>query len=160
VRAAVVVRLGHGAFQRQHVGVEGRQLGCIHAADQAHQVVDAFLPGQVGGLHGLAVDGREHDGYAGSAQNTHFLRDTALAGPAPAFYFAPVQIKKRNADWSPEVVNQKFNAEQRAFIDRISDARQPWMQVQEHQGFAPAQALVQDLHAGCIDPQLGHVVVL
>lgn len=101
-----------------------------------------------------------YDCYAGSAQNTNFLRDTALPGPAPVFYFAPVQIRKRNADWGPEVVNQKFNAAQRAFIDRISDARQPWMQVQEHQGFAAAQALVEDLHAGRIDPQQGHVVIL
>ena len=29
----------------------------------------------------------------------HFLRDTGLPGPAPKFFFAPVQIKKRNADW-------------------------------------------------------------
>lgn len=111
-------------------------------------------------VHHHLGDALVYDCYAGSAQNTHFLRDTALPGPAPAFYFAPVQIKKRNADWGPEVVNQKFNAAQRAFIDRISDARQPWMQVQEHQGFAAAQALVQDLHAGRIDPQQGHVVIL
>ena len=34
---------------------------------------------------------------AGSAQNTNFLRDTGLPGPEPKFYFAPVQIRKRNA---------------------------------------------------------------
>ena len=101
-----------------------------------------------------------YDCYAGSAQNTQFLRDAALPGPAPAFYFAPVQIKKRNADWGPEVVNQKFNAAQRAFIERISDPRQPWMRVQEHRGVAAAQTLVDDLHAGRIDPQAGHVVLL
>lgn len=101
-----------------------------------------------------------YDCYAGSAQNTQFLRDAALPGPAPAFYFAPVQIKKRNADWGPEVVNQKFNAAQRAFIERISDPHQPWMRLQEHRGFAAAQTLVDDLHAGRIDPQAGHVVLL
>lgn len=111
-------------------------------------------------VHRHLGDALVYDCYAGSAQNTHFLRDTALPGPAPVFYFAPVQIKKRNADWGPEVVNQKFNAAQRAFIERISDAGQPWMQVQEHQGFAAAQTLVQDLHAGRIDPQQGHVVIL
>jgi hypothetical protein len=111
-------------------------------------------------VHHHLGDALVYDCYAGSAQNTQFLRDTALPGPAPAFYFAPVQIKKRNADWGPEVVNQKFNAAQRAFIERISDARQPWMQVQEHPGFGAAQALVEDLHAGRIDPQRGHVVVL
>lgn len=101
-----------------------------------------------------------YDCYAGSAQNTQFLRDTALPGPAPQAYFAPVQIRKRNADWGPEVVNQKFNAAQGAFIARVQDARPPWMQVQPHAGFAAAQALIGELCAGRVDPQCGHVVLL
>lgn len=101
-----------------------------------------------------------YDCYAGSAQNTHYLTESNLPGPVPAPYFAPIQIRKRNADWGPEVVNQKFNAAQRAFIDRISDASKPWVQLAEHQGFGAAQALVKDLCAGRIDPKLGHIVVL
>ncbi|WP_010466654.1 DUF2855 family protein [Acidovorax radicis] len=111
-------------------------------------------------VHHHLGDALVYDCYAGSAQNTRFLRSTALPGPAPVFYFAPVQIKKRNADWGPEVVNQKFNAAQRAFIDRVSHASPPWMRVREHQGLAAAQALIADIHAGRIDPQEGHVVVL
>jgi len=57
-------------------------------------------------------------------------------------------------------VNQKFNAAQGAFIARVRDARQPWMQVQPHAGFAGAQALIGDLSAGRVDPRLGHVVLL
>lgn len=101
-----------------------------------------------------------YDCYAGSAQNPNFLRDTGLPGPQPQFYFAPVQIRKRNADWGPAVVNQKFNDAQCAFIQRVSDAHQPWMQVQQHEGLAGAQTLIEDLCAGRVDPQLGHVVVL
>jgi Protein of unknown function (DUF2855) len=101
-----------------------------------------------------------YDCYAGSAQNTDFLRHQALPGPQPKFYFAPVQIKKRNADWGHAVVNQKFNEAQLAFIRRLRDPQAPWMQLQEHQGFAQAQSLVDDLHAGRVDPQVGHVVVL
>lgn len=101
-----------------------------------------------------------YDCYAGSAQNTGFLRDQGLPGPQPQFYFAPIQIRKRNADWGHAVVNQKFNAAQLAFIRRVSDARAPWMRVQEHHGFAAAQTLVEELHAGRVNPQVGHVVVL
>ncbi len=101
-----------------------------------------------------------YDCYAGSAQNPNFLRDTGLPGPQPQFYFAPVQIRKRNADWGPAVVNQKFNAAQRAFIDRVGNVQAPWMQVQAHTGLVAAQALVADLCAGRMDPQWGHVVVL
>ena len=34
------------------------------------------------------------------------------------------------------------------------------MQVREHRGFAAAQALIDELHGGRIDPQQGHVVIL
>lgn len=101
-----------------------------------------------------------YDCFAGSAQNTQFLRDTGLPGPEPKFYFAPVQIRKRNADWGPEVVNQRFNAAQLAFIRRVADGAQPWMSVREHQGLSAAQPLVQDLCAGRLQPQTGHVLVM
>ena len=101
-----------------------------------------------------------YDCFAGSAQNTNFLRDTGLPGPEPKFYFAPVQIRKRNADWGHAEVNRKFNEAQLAFIRRVGDTRRPWMAVQEHAGFEAAQRLVADLHAGRIDPSAGHVVVL
>jgi len=104
--------------------------------------------------------GLVYDCFAGSAQNTSFLRDTGLPGPQPKFYFAPVQIRKRNADWGHAEVNRRFNEAQLAFIRRVGDARQPWMAVKEHAGFEAAQALVADLHAGRIDPSAGHVVVL
>jgi Protein of unknown function (DUF2855) len=101
-----------------------------------------------------------YDCYAGSAQNTEYLRNQALPGPEPKFYFAPIQIRKRNADWGHAVVNQKFNEAQLAFIRRVSDPQKPWMRLQTHHGFARAQTLVEDLHAGRVDPLVGHVVVL
>jgi hypothetical protein len=102
-----------------------------------------------------------YDCYAGSAQNTDFLRaDASLPGPAPQFYFAPIQIKKRNADWGHAVVNQRFNDAQLAFIRRVSDADAPWMQLAQHPGFEAAQQLIADLHAGRINPLLGHLVTL
>lgn len=111
-------------------------------------------------VHHHFGDALVYDCFAGSAQNTGFLRETNLPGPKPQFYFAPVQIRKRNADWGHAVVNQKFNAAQLAFIDRISDPARPWMQVQEHRGLEAAQQLIGELHAGRIDPRDGHVVVM
>lgn len=99
-----------------------------------------------------------HDCFAGSAQNTNFLRDTGLPGPAPQFFFAPVQIKKRNADWGPAAVNQRFGDAQQRFIRHVSDAG--WLRVTEHQGFDAAARVIAELCAGRADPQLGHVVAL
>ncbi|MCW5649054.1 MAG: DUF2855 family protein [Ramlibacter sp.] len=101
-----------------------------------------------------------YDCYAGSAQNTQFLRETALPGPQPQFYFAPVQIRKRNADWGHDEVNRRFNEAQLAFIRRVGEGPRPWLALQMHGGFEAAQSLIADLHAGRIDPQLGHVVEL
>lgn len=101
-----------------------------------------------------------YDCFAGSAQNTEFLRKLDLPGPEPKFYFAPVQIRKRNADWGHEVVNQRFNDAQLQFIRRISDPDRRWMHVAEAHGFSAAGQLIDDLHAGRSDPLNGHVVIL
>ena len=70
----------------------------------------------------------------------------------------PRQIRKRNADWGPAVVNQKFGDAQRAFIRHVGDAG--WLQVTEHRGFEAAERLIAELCAGRADPRLGHVVSL
>ncbi|MET0964292.1 MAG: DUF2855 family protein [Noviherbaspirillum sp.] len=111
-------------------------------------------------VHRHFGDALSYDCFAGSAQNTAFLRDTGLPGPKPAFYFAPVQIRKRNSDWGHEEVNRRFNEAQLRFIGCISDKDRPWMRIVEHRGLEAAKALVTDMHSGRIDPQAGHVVVL
>ncbi len=101
-----------------------------------------------------------YDCFAGSAQNTDFLRVLDLPGPEPKAYFAPTQIKKRNADWGHETVNRLFNEAQLRFIRRISDPERQWMHVAETRGFKAAQQLIEDLHAGRSEPRNGHVVIL
>jgi hypothetical protein len=103
-----------------------------------------------------------HDCYAGSAQShDHLGKDTqVLPGPKPQPYFAPYQIKKRNADWGAAEVTRRFNEAQLAFTRRVSDAQKPWMLVKEHTGFGDAQDLIDAVVAGRVDPRQGHVVVL
>jgi Protein of unknown function (DUF2855) len=100
--------------------------------------------------------------YAGSAQShDHIGKDSQLLpGPAPKPYFAPYQIKKRNADWGAAEVTRRFNEAQLAFLERVSRPSEPWLVVKEHRGFAAAQQLVREMVAGRIDPREGHVVVL
>jgi hypothetical protein len=111
-------------------------------------------------VHHHFGDALVYDCFVGSAQNTRFLRETGLPGPAPKFFFAPVQIKKRNADWGHALFNRKFNAATLGFVERIADSARPWMEVVEGNGYAAAQALIERLHAGRTDPREGHVVVL
>jgi len=116
---------------------------------------DEALRGRVHRHFGAAL---VHDCFAGSAQNTGFLRDTGLPGPAPQFFFAPVQIKKRNADWGPAVVSQRFGVAQERFLRHVGDVG--WLRVTEHRGFDAARRLIVELCAGRADPQLGHLVRL
>ncbi len=151
------------------------QLGCYQQAITYDELtkIDTCLPTlylDFSGDEALRAKVHQHFGntlvydcFAGSAQNTQFLRDTALPGPEPKFYFAPVQIRKRNADWGPAVVTARYNAAELDFIHRVSapdTSGAPWMRIKEHRGFAAAQILIDDLHAGRIDPALGHVVIL
>jgi hypothetical protein len=99
-----------------------------------------------------------YDCFAGSAQNTRFLGESDLPGPKPEFYFAPVQIKKRNADWGTAVVNQRFGSSQRDFIRHVDV--EDWLQVDERFGFDDAEKLIAELCAGRSDPHRGYVVVL
>ena len=120
---------------------------------------DTRLRGRIHQHFGAAL---VHDCYAGSAQShDHLGKDEqVLPGPKPQPYFAPYQIKKRNADWGAAEVTRRFNEAQTAFIRRVSDAAKPWMQVKEHSGFGDAQDLIDALVQGRIDPKAGHVVVL
>jgi hypothetical protein len=101
-----------------------------------------------------------YDCYAGSAQNTDFLKAEDLPGPAPVFYFAPVQIRKRNADWGPAIVNEKFNAAQRRFIDHVREPSRGWLTVVEEAGMSAAQQRIAELHAGRSHPREGYVIRL
>jgi hypothetical protein len=103
-----------------------------------------------------------HDCYAGSAQSHEHINsdDMNLPGPQPQPYFAPYQIKKRNADWGAAEVTRKFNEAQLAFIRRVSDAQNPWMQINQHVGLEAAQKLAEALIAGNIDPKDGNAILL
>jgi hypothetical protein len=87
-------------------------------------------------------------------------REAELSGPAPKFFFAPEQIRKRTRDWGPVGYNERFNAAQNGFIAKLSDPANDWMKVIEHKGIDSAQDLISKLVAGQMDPRAGHVVHL
>lgn len=164
------VRLIALTSRRNKAFVEG--LGCYHDTVTYEEVKSISneqptLYLDFSGDENLRADVHHHFGaalaydcFAGSAQNTTFLRDTGLPGPKPEFYFAPVQIRKRNSDWGHDVVNQRFNDAQLSFIRRVSNADHPWMLLSESHGYAEAQKLIEDMHGGRTNPLNGHIVVL
>ena len=130
-------------------------------ADEATLYVD-FSGAEAlrGAIHHRLGRSLVYDCYVGSAQNTQFLREQELPGPAPKFFFAPVQIKKRNADWGPQEVNRRFRDAQLTFLARVRDPANPWISIVEARGLDAARRVIADLCAGHANPELGHVVRL
>jgi hypothetical protein len=98
--------------------------------------------------------------FAGSAQSTHEARLTAIEGPQPVFFFAPIQIRKRNADWGPEGVSQHIGEGLLQFFQKVTATEKPLLKVVENRGFEAAQAVIARLFHGQVAPIEGHVIRL
>ena len=98
--------------------------------------------------------------FAGSAQSTDEARLTAIEGPQPVFFFAPIQIRKRNAEWGPEGVTQHIGEGLLQFFRRVTGGEPPLLEVVESHGYEAAQALISRLFHGEVAPVEGHVIRL
>ena len=101
-----------------------------------------------------------YDCFAGTAANTGERMSVEVPGPKPSFFFAPNQIKKRNADWTPQGFNERYGAAEKSFYDRVSDKANPWMVLSRHQGMEAVQKLVTELVETGGNPREGMVVRL
>ena len=81
-----------------------------------------------------------------------------LPGPRATLFFAPAQIKKRQADWGAEALGQRLVASWHAFRARVGDPGRPWLRVQRHDGPQAALAAYREVLSGRGDPHLGHIV--
>lgn len=93
---------------------------------------------------------------AGSAQSTDPAQLTAITGPQPQLFFAPIQLRKRNADWGPVKVSEHIGEGLVRFYDQIT----PLLDVKVSQGFPAAQALIANLYHGKVSAKEGHIVEL
>ncbi|MEM8792283.1 MAG: DUF2855 family protein [Pseudomonadota bacterium] len=85
-----------------------------------------------------------------------FEQGADLPGPAPEFFFAPAQIKKRRSEWGPGVVEGKVMEAWR----KHARASQTWLKIVRHDGLAAGERIYQSLAAGQANPNEGHVVHL
>ncbi|MGY4531316.1 hypothetical protein ACVW0Y_000419 [Pseudomonas sp. TE3786] len=93
---------------------------------------------------------------AGSAQNTDPAQLTAITGPQPQLFFAPIQLRKRNADWGPVKVSEHIGEGLVRFYDQVM----PLLEVKVSQGFPAAQELIGKLYHGKVLAKEGHIVEL
>ena len=99
--------------------------------------------------------------YSCSVGGTHWEdlgSGKGLPGPKPTLFFAPAQIKKRNADWGAAGLQQRLTAAWTAFMRPVTAAEDPWLRVVRGRGELAIEAAYDALLAGRTDPAEGHVL--
>ena len=101
--------------------------------------------------------------YSSSVGGTHWDElgsGKGLPGPRPVLFFAPAQLKKRNADWGATGLLERIAMAWSAFMIPVTAARQPWMTVVRGRGPAALEATYAALLAGTIAPGDGHYIAI
>jgi hypothetical protein len=100
--------------------------------------------------YSCAVGGTHWDdlGRAGAGER--------LPGARPTLFFAPAQVKKRQADWGGPGLAQRIADAWRAFLQRVTDPVHPWLNVVHGRGPQAIAATYAALVDGRIDPRDGH----
>ena len=83
-----------------------------------------------------------------------------LPGPKPTLFFAPAQIKKRNAEWGAAGLQARIAEAWQAFMRPVMDAQNGWMRVVAGRGPADVERVYLDMLAGRLRPDEGHVLSL
>ena len=107
---------------------------------------------QLTGLAYSCAVGASHVQDLGGAGN--------LPGPRPTMFFAPAQVKKRNADWGAQGLNDRLVQAWQQFSTAVQAPPQPWLVVQHHQGSAATQAVYLQVLGGQGSPRIGHMASL
>jgi hypothetical protein len=99
--------------------------------------------------------------YSCSVGGTHWEAlggGKGLPGPRPVLFFAPAQVKKRNADWGAAELQQRMAAAWVAFMQPVANPQRPWLRVVRGQGTAAVEAVYTALLDGSANPAEGHVL--
>ncbi len=81
-----------------------------------------------------------------------------LPGPPATLFFAPTQVKKRNADWGAAEFGRRLAQDWHAFRTRVAAPAAPWLVVQQHSGAAAVQQAYALVLGGQGDARVGHVL--
>ncbi len=104
-------------------------------------------------IHADAPGGLRYSMVVGGTHWDHVAESTGavLAPPAPQFFFAPDQIKKRTDEWGTAELNRRVAEAWDRFF-RWTDS---WLQVESMEGATAVADAFTDLLAGTPDPSVG-----
>ncbi|OYU69207.1 MAG: hypothetical protein CFE28_03840 [Alphaproteobacteria bacterium PA2] len=107
----------------------------------------------VGRVHGTLGDALTRSLIVGATHWEAPRLGAGLTGPTPVLFFAPDQIRKRSAEWGPEVVQQKFETGLTGFV-----SGNPWLRLIHHAGPAGLVEAYGAVVEGRTAPQDGHII--
>lgn len=111
-------------------------------------------PGLRAAIHGYFKN-LVHDAAVGIADDkATFGEAEKLPGPAPRFFFAPDQIRKRRADWGPGGIEERYGAVWERFAPTVSNC----VDVRVGKGPDDLVAAWLEVLGGRGDPRVGHVI--
>jgi Protein of unknown function (DUF2855) len=112
------------------------------------------------GVHAHFADQLKYSCSVGATHWDELGSGKGLPGPRPTLFFAPAQVKKRNADWGAASLQQRIATAWLAFMKPVTNAQRPWLHVVRGSG---PQAVAQTYLAlldGKVSPMEGHVLAL
>ncbi len=83
-----------------------------------------------------------------------------LPGPRPVLFFAPAQVRKRNADWGAAVLGQRLVQAWHGFRAKVENQAAPWLAADHHHGPEAVRAAYSEVLAGQGDPARGQILSL
>ncbi len=101
--------------------------------------------------------------YSCSVGGTHWEAlgsGKGLPGPRPTLFFAPAQIKKRQAEWGAAELQARMSQAWQRFMLSVSDSRRPWLNVVRGSGRLAVERTYAALLDGKANPQEGHLLSL
>lgn len=107
-------------------------------------------------LHTHLGEGLAHSCRVGA---THWDAGGSVAGipgPAPAFFFAPSQIKKRSDEWGREEFEARVATALSSFLEHASG----WMTIERGAGPDAVQRVYLDTLDGRSRPEVGHILTM
>ena len=105
-------------------------------------------------VHGHYGDDLAYSCAVGMTHHEEMAAGSDLPGPEPAFFFAPVRIKKRGADWGAANLDQRVVEAWHPFVEWTGG----WLEVIHGRGPEALQQAYLEVLDGKVDPAAGHVL--
>ena len=124
---------------------EAATLVDIAGDDELRSAVHAHLEEEL--LYSMAVGVTHWEDFRS-------LEGEALPGPAPKFFFAPIRVTKRSADWGPAGLERRVADAWRPFCEWTTG----WLEEIPGQGLDAALAAYLEVLDGRVPPERAHVL--